>query len=201
MKKIKNNILIFIAEVISRTFDIYVVMPIVLLICYYIAVGNPIISFIWLCIFLFVEVVIPVCGDIYLVRKGKLVDWDLTNRKQRVKYMYIDVILQLGLFFLVYIFNAPSIFKAMSGILLILEFIYTLITKYWKISIHAQLVTLLSFFVIMFMGESFSYFLISIPLVFFSRIYLSKHTIWQLIAGSIITFVVCLIVFKIFNYY
>lgn len=200
-KLINSNILNFISRIISNVFDLYSVLTLITIICFFFALNNIYSDLLWSGIFLFFLVLVPLIGDIYLVKKRRISDWDLSIRKERVKFIYADAILLLSLFSLTLIFNAPLIFKVTSLILFSIEIIFAQITLFWKISIHAQLISFLFCYAVIFLGINYIWFFLFIPIVFLSRLVLKKHTVMQLFAGSLISMLVCLTLLKVFGYY
>jgi hypothetical protein len=189
-----------IANIISRCFDIDVVVTILLFICFFYARNSTHNPFLWLMIGLGILVVIPVVAALYLVKTKRVSDWDLSIRRERIEFISLETIARLGLLLLASAFNAPMIFKVTFLILFAIEFVFSFITMFWKISVHAQLTTLLICYSVVFGGWKFAFTLIFLPLIFFARLYLKKHTPAQLLAGSAVTFVMCLSILKVFGY-
>jgi membrane-associated phospholipid phosphatase len=118
--------------------------------------------------------------------KGEEVDVDIPERTER-NYPLILVILSyvLGTVIL-YALNAPAI----TTILMFCYFSNTLIlffiNLYWKISIHALGVAGPSIALIYVYGPFGVIFSLIIPLVMWSRLYLNKHTVSQVIMGAML---------------
>lgn len=184
--------------IISRTIDIYSVFSVILLVNFYADHWN---DTLWFLFYFIVLVLFPIAGDIYLLRQKKISDWDLSVRKERVKYINMDAFLMLFLFLISLIFNAPYSLILLSLILFSIEFIYGLVTLFWKISVHAQLVTLLAIYLSIFFYPIGLLSIFLIPIVFLARLILKMHTPLQLIVGSIISGSIALLIIATFGSY
>ncbi|MEI7811912.1 MAG: hypothetical protein WCJ01_05735 [Ignavibacteria bacterium] len=137
----------------------------------------------------------------YLIRKGKVVDIDATLKEERSLPFSIAIILYTpGLFILLY-FNINIITVSFWFCYISDTLILILINRYWKISAHAigasgpvAALTLVS------PKTGFFFFLLLI-IICWSRIKLKKHTLLQVIAGSLFGFVMTLVQMKLFLKY
>lgn len=117
---------------------------------------------------------------------GYKIDMDIPERKDRT-YPLIMVILSyfIGAAVL-YGINAPSI----TTILMFCYFSNTLIVffinLFWKISIHAMGVAGPTVALIYVFGPVGSLFAVIIPIVMWSRVYLKRHTIAQVMTGVLL---------------
>lgn len=196
-----NKFLHTAALVISRSFDIYVVFPFLLLISFFLSLSSMPGSLVWFGLFMAVLVVVPVLGDIYLVRKGSIADWDLSHQTQRFIYITDASIVLFILAAISVLFSAPLIFQATAIIIFLIESLFSFVTYFWKISVHAELVTLFCIYAIVLINRDLWFLVFAIPMVFFARMYLKMHTFMQLLFGSGVSVVVCLTVLKLFRLY
>lgn len=134
---------------------------------------------------LFFQVIIPYVYIFRAYKKKNISDLDITKREERYKVMIIALfsfLLSLGFVLLI---GNPLILK-----LFILTFILlltnTFITFFWKISLHMTL----NIVFVLTMNYLYNWRLpilyACLPLVFWSRLYLKKHTITQLLGALII---------------
>ncbi len=188
-----------VSKFLSRCFDMYIIYTFVIVVCVYQIQTYQ--AYIWGSIFILCLAVFPVIGDIFLLYKKVINDWDLSIRKERVEYMVLDTLLLAILLFAAEIGSAPHLLKVMLLIFVTLQTCFSFITFWWKISMHGQLVSLFIIFSCVFLGGIWYGSILFLPLVGFSRIYLKMHTLGQVIAGSGLTFVIGLIILKIFHYY
>ncbi len=124
---------------------------------------------------------------------GQKIDMDIPERKDR-NYPLIMVILSylIGAIVL-YALNAPLI----TTILMFSYFSNTLIVffinLYWKISIHAMGVAGPTVALIYVFGPIGTLFAAIIPVVMWSRVYLKRHTIAQVITGLLLGFILTIL--------
>ena len=189
------------AHILSRVFDIYVTFTLIILITTFRAKGNLAEIFLWGGVFLILLVIAPTLTDLYFVSKKTFTDWDISDRKQRIKFVEMGAFLLIGLTLASYLFHAPRLFTATALILAIDQIIHAQVTRYWKISFHAQMITLFCVYAAVFLGGNFWLFLLFIPLICISRVYLKKHTPAQVIWGTIVALLVSFGVLYIFQYF
>lgn len=97
------------------------------------------------------------------------------------------------------ILHAPLFYQSTIISLIIIGGILTIITRFWKISIHlASLATSLSFITLWFGFVVWPGYL-AVPLLFWSRIYLKKHTIPQALCGFAFPVIIILFIGQLFN--
>lgn len=140
----------------------------------------------------FLEVIIPM---IYIFLAPKLhwaTAWDLPKRQERYPFLAIYTVTTIISLALIYYYGNPILFQLM---LLAFALIITLslITLFWKISLHATLNTVGSIAVIYAFGINYSFILLTIPAIFWSRLTLKRHTFSQLLFGVITSAVLSLI--------
>jgi len=138
--------------------------------------------------------VLLVFGWIRVKRNNGLkIDMDLPERKDR-NYPLLMVILSyfIGAAVL-YALNAPSI----TTILMFCYFSNTLIVffinLYWKISLHAMGVAGPTTVLIYVFGPVGAIFASIIPVVMWSRVYLKRHTVGQVITGAVLGFILTIL--------
>jgi membrane-associated phospholipid phosphatase len=174
--------------IISRIFDPFVLLSGLIIAIFY---GNglrgmELISRVMTVISILV--IPPVLLLFYTIKKHWVKDWDISDRKQRVRvFLVFSFIL---IFDLVVLRSQEIIFPYI--IILCFWFVgFFIITLFWKISGHTGVATLV-ILLVMVVGESslkdwvLIYVLcISIPLIAWSRVALKKHTILQVIGGTV----------------
>lgn len=120
--------------------------------------------------------------------KKKNVDIDIPARENRNVPLFIVILIYFLGFLVLIALNAPLLTSALMFCYFSNTLIVYFINKYWKISIHSMGVagptTALIF---AFRPVGFILGLI-LPLVMWSRVYLKKHTMNQVIAGAILGF-------------
>lgn len=135
----------------------------------------------------------------YLILKklGKASDYEFTNRKERPPY-FITLSILFAILFLILKTYGISTLTNVSLALFVVASIITAVTFFWKISGHMTYSTLL----FMTLGYIFSpYYLLLFlfsPFIAWSRIVLKKHTLGQVIAGTIVTATICILIYWVF---
>jgi membrane-associated phospholipid phosphatase len=135
------------------------------------------------------QIVIPLLGPYLAYKKGVIKDLDVPNRKDRVKFLLIASICWLISIFITYFYGSYTIFK-MTLLSFILISIFLVITRFWKISIHVGVNTTAILFINYLYNWQFLFLFILIPIVAWSRYKLKVHTLSQVIAGFLVTFLV-----------
>ncbi|MEM3455194.1 MAG: hypothetical protein QXT72_01360 [Candidatus Micrarchaeia archaeon] len=138
---------------------------------------------------------LPGMAILYYSRKGK-VDVELSERESRTRFYLMAAILQLIAAIIFYTFEhkimfITSITYAVATILMML------INLKWKISAHASGIAgpVTALYVVY--GEiALPLYLLLIP-VFALRYKVKAHTIWQLIAGSVLSIIVTYTIFSL----
>ncbi|MDD3819358.1 MAG: photosystem II protein Y, partial [Actinomycetota bacterium] len=98
-------------------------------------------------------------------------------------------------FFILYILKAPLFLKAMSLTTIILIVILGIITYFWKVSMHAAWITFMVVTFNVLFGRLMLLLLPLIPVVGWARIRIKRHTVNQVISGSIISFLTSFLVY------
>lgn len=174
----------FFAQLISRVFGPFSVVP--LFFIYLLIFHTGLLShqqwqlFPILLLYVFC---VPVLGFIFFRLTGRISDIDVTNQKER--FPLLVLILISGCFGtgLSYVGGAPVLFILSLFFVMLVLSVVSVITPFEKVSLHATMATTLYLIVISLLGESFWWLLIFILLICWSRWYLKKHTIFQLILG------------------
>lgn len=122
---------------------------------------------------------------IYAVKKGLFSDFDVSHREQRsFLFVSIGVAAIVYLMVLVATHGPQVLYLAILGFLLSIIAIAIINTRI-KASIHVATITALIVLFWFLYGMNFALILL-IPLVAWSRITVKKHTISEVVAGSII---------------
>jgi hypothetical protein len=133
---------------------------------------------------LFLAVIAPTGVLLFLgVRSGRWRDADVSVREERKRFYPIAIPLSALGTIVMWLANAPR-YILRGGVITLLLLIAAAITNHWsKISLHtlfATYCTVILFRVNLFCGSAA---LILAALVFWSRLFLSRHTIFENISG------------------
>lgn len=149
-------------------------------------------------ILLFFQVFIPYFYIFLKYKLKKISDLDITERKQRHNPMIITSISFLISLIFVYFLGNYFLIKILIMTFLIM-IINTIITFFWKISLHMTINIIFSILVNYLFNWKFSIIYLTIPLIFWSRLYLKKHTINQLLGALILNgTIVIIFIFFVF---
>jgi len=120
----------------------------------------------------------------YLWVKNKNIEIDMPNKEDRL-YPLLWILLSylIGVIIL-YIISAPLIINVLMFCYFSNTLIVLFISLFWKISIHSVGIAGPVAFLIYVFGYSGLIFLLLIPIIMWSRLYLKRHTLNQVIAGA-----------------
>lgn len=162
-----------------------VAVPVFLIICYYlIPISDDLLIIGSISIFFGGLLPLMIC---YLWAKKNNLDVDIPTKEDRI-YPLLKVIPSyfLGLI-LLYFLNAPDIITVLMACYFSITIIVLLISIYWKISLHSMGIAGLAVFMIYIFGVTGLIFsLIILPSVMWSRLYLKRHTVSQVIMGALL---------------
>ncbi len=141
------------------------------------------------------QAVIPF-GYILLAFKGKKIsDLDLTKRRERYRPIFVVAACLLMSLVVIYFFGNRELFS-LSALLFLLIFLNGIITVFWKISFHMAINTVFVILINYFYHWSFVYLLVFLPLIFWSRLTLKKHTVNQLLGALVLNGAVIILFLK-----
>jgi len=153
--------------------------------------------YIYLIITVLTVSIIPFAYVWKMKAEGKIENIDIPDRKKRQGPFIKGTILFLFAAFMLVLLRAPQKLVLIMLIYTINTGLATLITRYWKISVHG-----LSFGIPiatfgMILSKRYFYFSSLLPLLIYSRVRLKAHTIPQVIAGFSMGFILTAIQLKI----
>jgi membrane-associated phospholipid phosphatase len=135
-----------------------------------------------------IAVVPPVLYVLYLVQSGQVQDFHLPERKERIKPFIASIAASLVAWGVLCKLGAPPLFNGIIFALIVQVAILLTITLFWQISIHAATVTGFVVFAMLatwpILGNGALAWIPLIPLVAWSRLYLKRHTMSQIVMGT-----------------
>lgn len=120
--------------------------------------------------------------------KKENIDLDMPEKENRSVPLIIVILIYFIGFLALMTLNAPLLTSALMFCYFSNTLIVYFINKYWKISIHSMGVAGPTTALIFAFGPMGSILGLILPLVMWSRVYLKKHTMTQVIAGAILGF-------------
>lgn len=171
-------------------------VPMILLVAFYRA-SSVLSALMYAAITLFFLSIGPFSYILIGVRLGKLSDVDVSKRSERVgPFIFGLISVCLGWFALVLV-HAPAplistvIVTALSGLIMML------ITLRWKISLHSSSLGAAATILTIFYGAMMLPVFALLVLVSWSRVVLRRHTVAQVIAGSLLSVVLTTLILKL----
>lgn len=141
---------------------------------------------------LMLQVGIPLLYLLYAYTSKKISDLDLSKREERIipiVIMFISLFISL---LVVKSFNSTSLYRLYLFSILVLA-VNGLITVFWKISFHMAINVIGSLLINFLFNWQFPLVYITIPLVYWSRLKLKRHTHAQLLAACILNGIIVFI--------
>lgn len=125
-----------------------------------------------------------------LIKLKKVSDLDITRREERYWFLSLLNCLVFGLLVILYLMQVKELLLQQVFIIWIILAISTVITFFYKISLHMTFAYTFLFLMNVLHGFSLWYLFVMIPLVYWSRFHLRKHTHGQLIAAVLLDSIV-----------
>ena len=154
----------------------------------------------WLICALFFSV-LPMWDINRRIRRGLVADMHISRREDRIRPFLFALGCAVCGLAAIYIANAPAPIKAVSWMVVLTGAVITALTAVWKVSLHAAGVSAISIALIALYGLLALPILLLIPLVFWARLTLKKHSPAQLVAGSLIAAGIAAAVFWHFGFW
>ncbi len=145
------------------------------------------------------QFVIPIGYIVLAVRKGTVTAWDLPKREERYGFLQISFLSYVASLILIIIFGNQFLLH-INLILFALLILFFLVTFFWKISFHSSLNTTGSLLVNFLYNWQLPWLYLSVPIVFWARLVLKRHTFLQLLAGSFLSGIVIIVALYYLNY-
>lgn len=156
----------------------------------------------WIIAIIVLNGIVPGIIYLFFTSRGYVFDDSLFNKQvQKERIIIFSVflaIVALELLILVLTNVYQPLLAVFTGGVITLV-IGGLITYFWKISVHSTLTTFFVVMLVLLFGWQVWLVILLIPLVFWSRITLARHTFLQLFFGFIFSLAVVLIIFNIFG--
>jgi membrane-associated phospholipid phosphatase len=171
-------------------------LPFIVLVALYRA-QNQLVALFYALITLFFVSIGPLAYIVIGVRRGKISDIDVSRRSERAgPFLFGTSSVLVGLLVLLLIqgpknLQTALIISALSAIILMIT------TLWWKISIHASSLGGAATMLTILYGAAMLPCFFLLILVSWSRVVLRRHTILQVIAGSLVSILLSLLILKL----
>jgi membrane-associated phospholipid phosphatase len=171
-------------------------LPFIVLVAFYKAQDN-LSALIYACITLFFLSVGPLLYILIGVRLGKLSDIDVSRRSQRAGPFLFGIVSVMIGWLVLTLTNGPRNLQTVMIIAVFSGIIMMVITLWWKISMHASSLGGAATMLTVLYGAVMLPLFVLLVLVCWSRVTLRRHTVMQVIAGSLVGIVLSLVVLKV----
>lgn len=176
-----------IAWLVSRLFDPVVEIPVLLMGAVYYAVVNGL-RWRFLVMLLIVNAVLPAIYMLYGLKKGKIKDWDMSDRRERLGLYFFTIFVHLFGAVAAYAVGRTALFEILL-VFWTMAVAFAVITLFWKISLHAGTNAAVVGFFNHYYGWDKYWWLVLVlvlVLVLWSRVEIRKHTWAQVLAGAVL---------------
>lgn len=129
-------------------------------------------------------IALPLGLLVWSLKTGRISNWDMTNRKERIGPL--STMLVLMIFYTIGVSFLGSALLTQLFISFIMWVVgFLLVTTKWKISGHSSVAALAVGHIILWFGWAYWPVLFIVPTVAWARVVRKDHTIAQVIAGAI----------------
>ena len=183
------------AKILSYIFDgTLISIPLIVIICLA-TVDNTAKALGWALLYLIFSMIIPSIYIHTLFRKKVINDLHIPDKEDRIKPLIITIVSNVAGLSILYVLKAPLFLKAMSLIIIISTFVLGTITYFWKVSMHTAWITFIVVTFNVLFGKLMLLLVPLIPIVGWARVRIKRHTVNQVISGSIISFLTSFLVY------
>lgn len=141
-------------------------------------------TYLYALLYFAVAVPLPVAYVVWMMKTGRVTDFHLPNRRDRIGPFVASIVGAAGAIALIMYLHAPVTFVAPVVTALAQTFLLFLVTLAWQISIHTATTAGLATYGILVLGSGASILALLVPVVAWARIYLGRHTLGQAVAGA-----------------
>ncbi len=184
-----NSIRIRIARALSNILSpVTVSLPFVFLVAFYHA-PNLLTALLYTCLILVFLTFGPMVYVLVGVRIGKFTDADVSVRSQRFGPFLFGIISALIGLAILFFTHGPKNLQTLLLITVLSGIVMFVITLWWKISIHASSLAAAATFLTALYGRVMLIAFVLLIAVCWSRVVLRRHTLAQVVAGSLVSIV------------
>lgn len=131
------------------------------------------------------QFLIPLGYLLIAFKKKKIQNLDITNKAERRIPLLITFIAYLGSIMIVYVLGNQILLQLTILIVLLLG-INSLVTLFWKVSLHMALSISTALLVNILSHWRFPWLFMFVPVIFWSRLVLKRHSVLQLVVGFVL---------------
>ena len=156
----------------------------------------------WIISTLILNAFVPGLFYWFLTSRGFVFDATLDNKNAQRQRIIIFLIYFTVVVFEIIALILIQIYQPLYAVLIgaaISLMLGSIISYFFKISIHASMVTFFVVMMILIFGWNLWPIIVCIPLIFWSRLVLKRHTISQLLTGFALSLLIVIITFNYFG--
>ena len=170
------------ANLVSTVFSPALVVFYAVILCSYSIAHSS--KFLWTSLFVLLFVLVPTAYIFYLMGRGKVTDFHMSVREERIKPLCLVFIYSVFSLLLYGFVGGPGALVTLGYSCLALTGLWILVSLYWKISGHCAAIGALGAMVFAYPHENLVFVLPPLALlVAWSRIRLGCHSLAQTVAG------------------
>lgn len=175
-----------IARIISYVLDPSVMWPLfVVLLLFKTGIDHDALLMLIAPVF-FLEAMTPVLLVVVMRKMGKVSDWEMTDMAERRLIFVLIVLGHLVSLILLMIWGSELAWQ-IRLIVWVIQVMGTALTYTWKISVHMACFTMIAILLLLLFGIQMWPVLVLIPMLAWSRVVRKKHTVAQVVAGTLLT--------------
>ena len=187
-----------VAKTISYIFDgTFISIPIFLVICFMV-VENKIEAVGWASLCVLFGTIIPYIYICFLYKKKIISDIHIPKKEHRIKPLIVSFMSYVTCFIILYALKGPLFLKSVFAVSIVSTIVFTIITYFWKISLHTSWITFGVITFIVLFGKWMLLLILLIPAIGWARVKIKRHTVIQVILGAGISTVTTVAVY--YNY-
>jgi membrane-associated phospholipid phosphatase len=185
------------AQCISNALaPITISLPLIVVVAFYHA-RNLFAALSYALITLFFVSLAPATYVLIGVRQGKISDLEVSNRKERAGPFLCGIMSTIVGLFILLLTNAPKNLETLLYITGVSGIVMTLTTLWWKISIHAATLAGAATVLTTLYGIVMLPTYLLVVLAGWSRVVLRRHTVAQVVVGSLVSIVLTAVILKV----
>lgn len=147
-------------------------------------------------IFFLLIIVPPALVLLWGIKTKRISNWDISNRPQRVRALLVFALFLFFDYFVIQFLGTP-LMKQVFVFVLIYFFGFFMITLRFKISGHMSTATLVLCILVNWYGISVLPLALILPLIAWSRLILKRHTVGEIVGGSVYSIVIYIILMRL----
>ena len=149
----------------------------------------------WAILTLLIVTGIPLTYLLIGLKRGWVSDMELSRREERPRFILVSLSSDVLALLVLHLFRGPHLLTVIVLAYFCLAIVIFSISSFWKISMHMAGVSGFSTALVFVFGAPALWAFISLLLVAWARLHRRKHTVPQLIAGTLAGVLVTVLVF------